>query len=142
MQIQCALKFLVIRGLFVIEYERILLNASPWKPSRQNSEEELSIKIGKYDFEGPFTSTRSLKNASGIYAILCERNGSRHVIDIGESSTVKDRIESHDRKECWTRNCQGGLSVAVLYTTNLPSTYRLAIERELRAQYSPACGVR
>jgi len=52
------------------------------------------------------------------------------------------RIESHDRANCWTRNRQRNLTVAVLYTLNLQQVGRRAIEQELRSQYTPVCGIR
>jgi hypothetical protein len=100
----------------------------------------MSIKIGKYTFEGPYTSTANLEDRSGVYAILCQKEGNNYVVDVGESATVKSRIDSHDRGDCWTRNCNGTLAVAVYYTPNLHQPGRMAIEQELREQYDPACG--
>lgn len=74
----------------------------------------MSIKIGDYYFEGPYYSEASLENRSGVYAILC--GNSNRVIDIGESAKVKSRIEDHDRKDCWKRNCSETIKYAVLYT--------------------------
>ena len=61
------------------------------------------------------------------------------MIDVGESARVKTRVESHDRERCWTINQQGSLAVAVLYTQSLK---RRLIEQEIRAQYTPVCGIR
>ena len=59
------------------------------------------INIGNYSFEGPYNRTDSLQNRSGIYVILGKNpNGNYHVVDVGESALVKDRIENHDRKPC------------------------------------------
>lgn len=33
-----------------------------------------NIKIGNYDFEGPYYTKGSLEDKSGVYAILCENN--------------------------------------------------------------------
>jgi len=65
----------------------------------------MSIKIGKYYFDGPYTSTDSLENRSGVYVVLCENNSNYGPVDCGESATVKSRIENHERKNCWNRNC-------------------------------------
>lgn len=102
----------------------------------------MSIRIGKYVFEGPYTNTQLLKNNSGVYAILCNGGQSRKVVDIGESATVKERVDSHDRKVCWTRNCEKTLEVAVHYTPHLQQAGRTAIEQELRLEYRPPCGER
>lgn len=100
----------------------------------------MSIKIGKYNFNGPYRSTDYLKDRSGVYAILCG-NGNRYsLVDVGESATVKSRVEDHDRKHCWTNHCNSNLAVAVLYTPNLHQSGRRKIEQELRNLYDPPCG--
>jgi len=101
----------------------------------------MSIKIGNYTFNGPYTSTASLEDRSGVYAILCQKEGNNyHVVDVGESATVKSRVETHDRQDCWKRNCNSTLAVAVYYTPNLQQAGRMAIEQELRKQHDPPCG--
>ena len=73
-------------------------------------------KSGKeYNFEGPYSYTSSLKDKSGVYAILCERNGNLDLIDVGESSEVRARVENHDRKDCWERNCNGIIKYTAYY---------------------------
>jgi hypothetical protein len=79
----------------------------------------MSIKIGNYTFNGPYTSTANLEDRSGVYAILCQKEGKNYVVDVGESATVKSRVDSHDREDCWKRNCNGTLAMAVYYTPNL-----------------------
>jgi hypothetical protein len=102
-----------------------------------------TITIGRYRFEGPYPSTAYLADRAGVYAILALRGGTYYVIDIGESATVKSRVETHDRKICWQRNAgQGVLYVAVLYTPGLAQVGRVQIEQELRMQYNPPCGTR
>ena len=100
----------------------------------------MSITVGRYTFEGPYTSTASLENRSGVYAIHCFRDNKYFIIDIGESATVRDRVENHDRKDCWHRNCAGDLTVSVLYTPDLQQAGRMLIEQEIRTQYKPRCG--
>lgn len=102
----------------------------------------MSLMIGTYTFEGPYSSTEYLENRSGVYAILCQVSGENYVIDIGESSEVKNRIENHDRKDCWSKKCSGQLLVCVHYTPNLQQTGRKSIEQDLREQYKPPCGER
>ena len=100
----------------------------------------MAITIGRYTFEGPFESTFSIEDRSGIYAVL-SHNGLRYdVVDIGESATVRSRIESHDRADCWAR--YGGRYYAVYYTPFSQQPARKQIEQELRRQYNPPCGDR
>lgn len=102
----------------------------------------MAIKIGDYDFDGPYTNTSSFSDNSGIYAILCYRDEKYHVIDIGESATVKTRLDTHDRSDCWKKNCSGILYFSVLYTPNKQQTGRKEIEQKLRQQFNPPCGDR
>src|SRR5262249_35243983 len=100
----------------------------------------MTITVGRYTFEGPYENTSSLRDNSGIYAIHCRKGGAYYLIDVGESATVKTRVDNHDRADCWKRNCQGTLTVSVLYTPNQQQAGRKVIEQELRKQYDPPCG--
>lgn len=100
----------------------------------------MSITVGKYTFEGPYTLTGKLEDRSGIYAIHCYRDNKYLLVDVGESATVKSRVESHERKDCWTRACAGTLTVSAYYTPNLQQTGRIQIEQEIRNQFNPPCG--
>lgn len=128
----------------------------------------MSIKIGKYTAEGPFTymqslqlpkvfgrrvvdvaeaprtDTHSLLDASGVYIILTRQkaNSQWTVVDIGESGEVKTRVENHDREPCWESHNQGTLAVAVIYKPNQQQAGRKLIEQELRTQFNPLCGER
>lgn len=101
----------------------------------------MTITIGRYSFEGPYTSTGSLEDKSGVYAILCRRENRNYLLDVGESHTVKSRVENHEREDCWNRNCRNGtLTYAVYYTPHLQQAGRKEIEQELRGQYDIPCG--
>lgn len=102
----------------------------------------MSIQIGNYSFDGPFGDLAHVRNSSGVYAVLTRAaiNAPFTVVDIGEAGWIQDRIKGHDRQNQWVR-CRmvGGLWVAVFYCDERA---RMQIERELRAQFNPACGVR
>ena len=100
----------------------------------------MSINVGRYTFEGPYTITDKLEDRSGVYAIHCYKDNKYYLIDVGESASVKTRVENHDRKNCWERNCSGTLAVSVYYTPNLQQVGRIQIEQEIRTQYDPPCG--
>jgi len=102
----------------------------------------MAIRIGRFSFEGPYTSTAYLEDRSGVYVILCRPGNDYTPVDAGESATVRTRVETHERQHCWRRNCAGTLTVAVLYTPNFQQPGRMAIEQEIREEFSPACGVR
>jgi hypothetical protein len=102
----------------------------------------MSIKIGNYSFDGPYDNSAILTDNSGVYAILYKSGSGYSLVDIGESATVKSRIDNHDRKDCWSRNSVGTLYVAVLYTPHKQQSGRMEIEQELRKEYNPPCGKR
>jgi hypothetical protein len=100
----------------------------------------MSITIGRYNFEGPYTKTNDLEDNSGVYAIHCYRDQKYYLVDVGESASVKTRVQNHDRADCWGRNCNGTLTVSVLYTPRLQQAGRREIEQEIRRQFNPNCG--
>ncbi len=103
----------------------------------------MSIQIGTYHFDGPFSSPGRIADRAGVYAVLDRHaSGKSYVLDVGESATVRTRLETHDRADCWRRNAQGTIQYAVLYTPGSNQSKRKRIEDELRQQYSPTCGVR
>ncbi len=104
----------------------------------------MSITVGNHTAEGPYTNSNDLKNASGVYVILT-RNGSTSkwtVIDIGESHDLRERVENHDRSNCWDSHSKGTVACAPIYTPHKQQAGRREIEQELRAQFTPACGKR
>ena len=101
------------------------------------------IKIAGYNFDGPYESTGSiLNNASGVYVILDgPRNQNTYsILDVGQSETMKERIDYHDRKNCWVRNSQININYAVRYMPGSSPTQRNSIEQNIRNTYNPPCG--
>ena len=102
------------------------------------------MKIGKYEFAGPFSNAGSLLPQSGVYVILgrsgdTNTSGAWSVIDIGESHDIQFRVNNHDRRNCWLRTGYQELAVAALYESE---QVRGVIELELRRIYNPPCGNR
>ena len=95
-----------------------------------------------YTFEGPYDNTNSLKDNSGVYIIVCYDGTDYTPIDVGESAEVKNRIETHDRVDCWKKNCKYKLMVGVLYTPNKQQTGRKEVEQDIRCNYTFPCGKR
>lgn len=98
------------------------------------------MNIGRYIFEGPFSSINQIREASGVYAVICSNSGKQSVIDIGSSSQLKSRLSNHERRNCWISECREILAFAILYTPNYSEEQRTEIESELRKQYEPPCG--
>ena len=97
--------------------------------------------LNKYPFEGPFASPSQIKNQSGVYVVLGRKTslGNLSVIDTGESSAVKERLDNHDRKPCWNGQQFTELNFAAYYTDERG---RMQIEAEVRKGYNPPCGDR
>lgn len=103
----------------------------------------MSLTVGRYQFEGPYVSEAQLEDRAGVYVIVSAANGQYYPVDCGESAAVKTRVANHERADCWRAHAQGGtLMGAVLYTPQLQSAGRVAIEQEIRGQYSFPCGLR
>ena len=95
----------------------------------------MAIQIAGYNFVGPYSSTSSLRESAGVYAILDGRS-SPSLIYVGESASVKSRVENnHEREPCWIRESNSGIYYAAYYTQG----NRTAIESEIRRRYNPPC---
>ena len=101
------------------------------------------ITIANRRFEGPYKTTASLRNSAGIYVILDFRSNRKwYLLDVGESTKIKTRVENHERQLCWKRHRQGNIGVAVLYTPAWTASQRRSLESTIRQQYRPPCGER
>src|SRR2546430_12962938 len=77
----------------------------------------MSITKGRFEFDGPYADT---EERSSVHAILCRQDEGYGVVDVGESATVRSRIENHDRAACWC-GVSNALAVALCYTPGLSS---------------------
>jgi len=92
----------------------------------------MSIKIGTYTFDGPYKTSTTLKDKSGLYAILCLSGAKITIIDIGESSMIKTRIDGLFRDSTLNQQCNGFLMVAVCYTPNVQQAGRRRVQEEIK----------
>ena len=99
----------------------------------------MSIKLGRYSFSGPFSSIDEIKDRSGVYAIVCTVDMEYFLLDVGESLKLRTRIENHDKKDCWSKHCNGKLTIYAHYTPFLKQHGRILIEQELRELFRPDC---
>lgn len=99
----------------------------------------MSIIIAGYSFEGPYQSMGHLKDKSGVYAILSpSSNNNYDILDVGESAKVKERVDNHDRENCWKRNANSrSVRYAAYYTG---ASARMKIENVIRNRYNMPCG--
>ena len=97
----------------------------------------MSIKIGNYTFDGPYKNATTLKDKSGIYAILFLNGVKINILDIGESSMLKTRIDGHFKDSNLHQQCKGFLMVAVCYTPKIQQAGRRLIQEELKLLLKP-----
>ena len=96
----------------------------------------MSIDISGHTFKGPFEDSNDLKDQSGVYVILNKKsNGKWGVVDVGESATLKTRVNDHDREECWQK--YSNFHIAALYVGEVN---RESIATQIRQDYNPPCG--
>lgn len=57
----------------------------------------MPIMIANRSFEGPYRSTDSLQLRSGVYVILCAREGRNDVVDVGEAGPPAHTQHSGER---------------------------------------------
>ncbi|MDF1871976.1 hypothetical protein [Vannielia sp.] len=100
----------------------------------------MSINIGNYHAEGPFGNENYLQARSGVYVILGRKQTATNwsVVDIGESRDIRERVGNHDRALCWRGQGHAELAVAAIYAD---AQNRMVIERQLRTQFNPPCGL-
>ena len=100
----------------------------------------MSITIGSYHADGPFGNENYLQARSGVYVILGRSSTAStwNVVDVGESQNIRERVSNHDRAPCWRGQGHAELSVAAIYAD---AHNRVLIERQLRAQFNPPCGL-
>ena len=97
----------------------------------------MAIQLGKYSFDGPFASIDKLKDKPGVYAIICIVEREFFLLDVGESTRMRTRIENHEKKSAWMKKSDGNLTIFVHYTPFLEQEGRALIEKELRELYHP-----
>lgn len=100
----------------------------------------MSIQVGSYHAEGPFRNVASLLARSGVYVILGRPAVTLpwQVVDVGEAGNIHERVSCHDRAPCWRGQGHAELAVAAIYSDEHS---RMLIERQLRQQYNPPCGL-
>jgi hypothetical protein len=91
-------------------------------------------------------SEADFADVAAVYVVLCvATDGSWTVLDVGQSGEVGSRIDEHERRQCWERNCPNGKIWVCVYrmpTATYTQADRLRVEAELRQKYNPPCGKR
>lgn len=85
------------------------------------------------------------KNVAAVYVIICLVRGKGwKVIDVGQAGKLGNRIDYHDREECWRENCEGEVWVCVhlMPTDEYSKEDRLELENSIRQKRDLPCGKR
>jgi len=97
------------------------------------------LNILSYQFGGPFhEASTNFNEVACVYVILDSFRDKLYYIDVGETDKLKTRLATHERRECWERNSNGDIYVAVYREDN--TDRRLRIEREIREAFKFPCG--
>jgi len=105
-----------------------------------------TVTIGDLPFQCDRLGVVQYDNVAAVYVIICvDDDGTWQVLDVGETGELGDRLEGHEREDCWRDNCPGNnIWVCVYYTPSdqYSGEDRKQIESMIRKQYNPPCGTR
>ncbi len=105
-----------------------------------------NVTIDGYPFVCVPLSDADFSDVAAVYVILCvSEGGSWTVLDVGQTSQISSRIDSHERTKSWLDNCPNkNIWVCVYPMPEKEHTKedRCDVERNLRQQYKPPCGKR
>ena len=93
------------------------------------------MPIDHYPFKGPYRSVDEIENSPGVFALICEFEGTYYLLDVDHSDDVKQAILVHERRKCWERYRKGLIRYAVLYTRKMSSEHRGEMEEKIRKRY-------
>jgi len=104
------------------------------------------VTIEGKNFQCVRLADADFNNIAAIYVIICvAKDSSWTVLDVGQSGELGDRIDNHDRRQCWLNNCPNKNVWVCIYpmpSKDYSKQDRLDLERELRDELNPPCGKR
>ncbi len=115
-----------------------------WKDAEQKTDSDvdeflqngkgvtMSVLIGSWEFEGPFSATHELRPEPGIVALLTNSDDEFELVAIDESDSVQEYLE-HQKKS--VPHNSDKLSTAVYYCSDLNSTLRRGLVDELMKEF-------
>lgn len=93
-----------------------------------------------YLFEGAYTDPNRLRDVAGVYVIWCKSDNQWTILDVGESDDVRNRINNHERADCWEDNCSGTIYYSATYISSPQE--RSNLEQRIRNTENVSCGER
>lgn len=95
----------------------------------------VTVLVGTWEFEGPFNALSELRREAGIYAVFASINDEYELLEIDESESVRDWLETHDRYFFGNYNSPVKFAVAVYYCSDLTPGLRQGLIDELLREY-------
>ncbi|MFZ2969720.1 MAG: hypothetical protein WA063_01080 [Minisyncoccia bacterium] len=95
--------------------------------------------ISGYNFDGPYEIGKRIIDRAAIYVII-DRNSK--IIDVGQSGETGTRLLNHERKSCWDRNNGKWFVVKWMPSDTYRKEEREELEKKIRLNETPPCGVR
>ncbi len=93
----------------------------------------MSISIGKYEFDGPYSSVAELEEKSGLYAVLHYEDEEYELIHVAEAHNIKERIELS--QSTYTMSA-GSVLLAACYTPLSRSRERRMMVEDILREFA------
>ena len=94
----------------------------------------MTVLIGTWEFEGPFTKADELRDEAGLYAILTNGETEVELVELNESSHVRTSVEQLFEATPGSEN----FSTAVYYCTDLTTSLRQGLIEEVLKEFDVA----
>lgn len=96
----------------------------------------MTVLIGSWEFEGPFTQAKEILHEPGIYAILSCTESEYELLEIDESESVRATLERHSSFSLGKNECESSLAAAVYYCADLTSALREGLIEEVLREFN------
>lgn len=102
-----------------------------------------TMKIGPFDFWGPYDPRGWLPTHGGVYVPLFQTiDGHYCIVDVGETSSFSERLPYHERAAQWEMTSSGTHSIWLHPMVSANASDRRAVEKYIRLLFNPPCGDR
>lgn len=78
----------------------------------------MALTFSNVELEGPFSRLDELKDAAGVFAILCYRESRFNLLAVEVAEQVQTEVANLVARSDWSDVCSGKVRVAVYYTTD------------------------
>ncbi len=96
------------------------------------------MPIEGYQFSGPYNLYETRFSEVGAVYVISDT--SLNPVDVGQTHNLKQRMQSHDREDCWLSNAKGSVQVYAKAIASLNE--RLQLESKIRSKHSFTCGIK